>query len=36
MCKFNDVDDAVFTYDMVVGAVTPEVEPLEFEGNAWQ
>jgi hypothetical protein len=34
-CEFREVDDAVFTWDMVYGAVDEDVEPLVFAEEAW-
>jgi hypothetical protein len=33
--QFREVDDAVFTWDMVYGAVDEDVEPLVFAEEAW-
>jgi hypothetical protein len=34
-CSFEDVDDAVFTYDLVHGAVSEDVSPLQFKEDEW-
>ncbi len=34
MCAFEEVDDSVFTYDVVDQAVTPEVAPLFGRGSS--
>jgi hypothetical protein len=34
-CSFEDVEDAVFSYDLVMGALTPKVAPLTFAEDAW-
>jgi hypothetical protein len=34
-CEFLETEDQVFSYDLVMGAVASEVEPLIFEGDAW-
>jgi hypothetical protein len=33
LCSFEETEDAVFTTEMVDGAVSPDVKPL-FEANA--
>jgi hypothetical protein len=30
-CEFTETDDQVFSHDLVMGALTEEVEPLELE-----
>jgi hypothetical protein len=30
-CMFTETDDQVFSHDLVLGALTDEVEPLELE-----
>jgi hypothetical protein len=35
-CEFLETEDSVFTYDMIMGAVTSDVTPLDIEEPAWQ
>jgi hypothetical protein len=34
MCEFVETVDSVFSYDQVMGAISPDVEPLDFGGEA--
>ncbi len=34
-CEFLETSDQIFAYDLVMGALTPKVAPLRFEGDTW-